>query len=115
MRAGTMRERVTIEKSIPIQDEAGEPIDNWVEIPDAPVVWASILPRSSGERFISGAEQVQAEISHTVRIRHREDIDSLMRLVWGSRHLYIQSIVDPDGRTAESVLLCREVVGKVEE
>lgn len=107
MQAGRLRERVAIQYATSVQDEVGQPIQTWHTLV---TVWASILPRASGERFLSGGAQVQAEITHTVRIRYRADVTVLMRIRWGTRTLYIESVVDPDGRTAEMVLMCREVV-----
>lgn len=112
MRAGMLRQRVTIQESTPTQNEVGEEIDNWS---DVATVWASILPKSSVERFLSGAVQVQAEITHGVRIRYRGDLTPMMRIVWENRYLYIETIVDPDGRGFESVVLCKEVQAEVPE
>jgi SPP1 family predicted phage head-tail adaptor len=110
MRAGTLRERVTIQASTPVQDGYGEPIDAWANLATNPTVWASVMPRASGERFIGGAEQLQATISHTVRIRYRTDVTVKMRLVWRTtRILLIQNVVDPDGRKADMILMCEEV------
>lgn len=107
MRAGTLRERITWQTFTVVQDEHGEPIETWV---DVATVWASVLGRASGERFISGAEQVMAAVSHTVRIRYRDDLTVQMRGIWrGNRYLYIENIIDPDGRKADLVLMCREV------
>lgn len=75
MRAGTLRERVTIQAATVSQDAYGEPIETWSNIGTNPTVWANVGSRASGERFISGAEQVQASVSHTVRIRYRAGCD----------------------------------------
>lgn len=109
MRAGTMRERLTIQQSTPAQDSYGEPIDSWANIATNPTVWGSVGSRASGERFISGGEQLQATVSHTVRIRYRADVTVKMRIQWRStRYLYIENVVDPDGRKADLVLMCSE-------
>lgn len=109
MRAGTLRERLTIQVNTPVQDSYGEPVESWASIGTNPTVWGSVLSRASGERFITGAEQLQATVSHTVRIRYRDDVTVKMRLQWRStRFLYIENIVDPDGRKADLILMCRE-------
>lgn len=109
MQAGRLRQRVTIQHATTIQDAYGEPIETWVNIPTNPNVWASVLGRASGERFISGGEQLQAEITNTVRIRYRSDLSVQMRIVWGSRHLLIENVIDPNGKRADLVLMCKEV------
>ena len=109
MQAGRLRKRVTIQYATTVQDAYGEPIETWVNIATNPTVWASILSKASGERFISGGEQLQSEITNTVRIRYRSDLSVQMRLVWGTKHLLIENIIDPDGKLAELVLMCKEV------
>src|SRR5688500_2618492 len=98
MRSGLLRERVTIQSATTVQDANGEPIPTWANLATNPTVWASVLSKASGERFISGGEQVQASVSHTVRIRYRSDVTVLMRLIWRTnRTLQIENVVDPDG------------------
>lgn len=106
MQAGRLREQVTIQQQSVSRDEYGAEVIAWA---DVATVWASVLPRASGERFVTGAVQVQAEISHAVRIRYRTGLTAKMRLLWESRYLYIETIADPEGRTRELVLMCREV------
>lgn len=62
MRAGSLRERVTIQAATTVQDAYGEPIETWANLATNPTVWANVGSRASGERFISGAEQVQASV-----------------------------------------------------
>lgn len=110
MRAGTLRERVTIQAATVTQDSYGEPIETWANLATNPTVWANVGSRASGERFISGAEQVQASVSHTVRIRYRADVTVLMRLIWRTnRTLQIENVIDSDGRKADLILMCSEV------
>lgn len=109
MRAGTLRERVTIQSFTVIQDEYGEPIETWANLATVPTVWANVASRAAGERFISGAEQVQSQITHTVRIRYRDDVTVQMRLVWGVSLLQIENVIDPNGRKSDLVLMCKEV------
>ena len=107
MQAGKLRERVTIQEEVVTRDSFGAEVNPWV---DAAAVWASVRPGASGERFISAADQVQATITHTVRIRYRSGLSPKQRLHWDGKYLGIQSVVDPDGRKRELVLLCLEIV-----
>ena len=79
MRSGTLRERVTIQAATVSPDSYGEPIKTWANLATNPTVWASVGSRASGERFISGGEQLMANVSHTVRIRYRIDVMVKMR------------------------------------
>lgn len=105
MQAGRLRELVTIQQQSVTRDEYGAEVIAWV---DVATVWASVLPKASGERFISGAAQELAKISHTVRVRYRSGITPKMRLAWGSRLLYVETLTDPNGRRRELVLMCEE-------
>lgn len=102
-----MRELVTIQQEVVTRDSFGAEVNPWT---DVATVWGSVRPGSSGERFISAADQVQATITHTVRIRYRAGLNPKQRLCWDGRFLGIQSVVDPDGRKRELVLLCLEIV-----
>lgn len=109
MRAGTLDERITWQYATEVQDAYGEPIKTWVDVPTDPTTWSNVQSRAAGERFISGGEQVLATVSHTVRIRYRTDLTVQMRGVWRtSRYLYVENVVDPDGRKSDLVLMCRE-------
>jgi SPP1 family predicted phage head-tail adaptor len=109
MRAGTLDERITWQSFTVAADSLGEPIKTWANLATTPTVWANVQSKAAGERYISGGEQVQAAVSHTVRIRYRTDLTVQMRGIWRSdRHLYIENVIDPDGRKSELVLMCRE-------
>lgn len=109
MRAGSMHEQITWQSATVSQDSHGQPIETWGSVPSDATVWADIQSAGAGERFISGAEQRQSEITHKVRIRYRTDLTVQMRGLWGSRYLYIENVLDPDGRKAELLVMCREV------
>lgn len=109
MRSGQLRHKVTIEAFTSTQDEYGEPIETWAPLADTPRVWAQIQSKAMGERFISGGEQVQAEVSHTVTIRYRTDITVHMRILDRARYLQIENVVDVTGMERELTLMCSEV------
>lgn len=107
MQAGKLRERVTIQQEVVTRDSFGAEVNPWV---DVATVWASVRPGSSGERFLTAADQMQATITHTVRMRWRDGLGPKLRLLWEGKLLGIQSVVDPDGRKRELVVLCLEIV-----
>ena len=111
MQAGKLRQRLTLQTTAPAQDAHGQPIDSWSTLA---TVWAEIVPTRGYERFVSGAEQQQAVLTHRVRIRFRDDVTSLMRGLWETRILDIEEIKDPNGRRSDLVLMCREVMEEEE-
>lgn len=109
MRIGPLRHRVTIQSFTVSQDSYGEEIKTWANLASVPTVWADVQVAPAGERFLGAAEQVQATVSLKVRIRYRTDVTVQMRLVEGSRYLYIENVYDPTGQYRELILMCREV------
>lgn len=108
MLIGKLRQRITWQSATVSQDAYGEPIKTWANLGTNPTVWADIQAQPSGERFVSGGEQVQSVMRHKVKIRYRTDLTVQMRGVWGSRYLYIENVNDPDGRKALLLVTCRE-------
>lgn len=109
MRAGTLDERITWQTFTVVQDSYGEPIKTWANVATNPTNWANVQSKAAGERYLSGAEQVMATVSHTVRIRYRTDLTVQMRGIWRTnRYLYIENVIDPDGRKTDLILMCRE-------
>jgi SPP1 family predicted phage head-tail adaptor len=105
MQSGKLRDRITLQRQMVTYDEYGAEVISWSSIA---TLWASVLPGSVGERFVAGAVQELSKITHTIRIRYRADITPKMRFVWGTRNLYINTIVDPTGRRAELLISCEE-------
>lgn len=113
MQAGRLRQRVRIEKNVPVQDSYGEPIAGWSAVV---TVWAEVRMTGGRERFVPGADQEVAAVSHRVKMRVREDVvlsPKTHRLVFGTRVLDIEAVVDPDGRGREVLCYCSERVGDV--
>lgn len=109
MLIGKMRHRVTIQSFTVSQDAHGEEIKTWANLATNPTVWADVQVAPTGERFIGGADQVLAAVSLKVKIRYRSDVTVQMRLVEGSRYLYVENVYDPTGQYRELILMCREV------
>lgn len=106
MRAGRLRRRVTIQSQSTSRDAAGQPVDTWT---DVATVWAAVED-VQGREIIRGGGAVTAHVTTTVRMRHRTDIDTGMRIVDGSRILLVAAPpIDLDGRRREIEVLCQEV------
>jgi SPP1 family predicted phage head-tail adaptor len=104
MQAGKLRHRVTIQQAVEAHNAYGETIRTWSTVA---TVYASVEPIRGREFF--DAEQVQSEISQRVRMRYRSGIKPTMRLLYGSRLLQIQAVIDVEERHREIHLMCREM------
>jgi SPP1 family predicted phage head-tail adaptor len=105
MQAGKLRHRVTIQTATQSQDAYGEADRTWS---DADTVWASVSPASSRE-LVQG-RQVQAETTHTIRMRYHEDAAPTARLKFGSRTFNIVRVHNIDERNIELEIEAAEIV-----
>ena len=105
MRAGPLRQRVTIQDKSVSQNTYGEEVITWV---DEAIVWAAVEPLR-GREFLEG-KQITAEVSTRIRIRHRSGIVPEMRVVFGSVIYDIHSIIHIEERKREIHLMCQEIL-----
>jgi SPP1 family predicted phage head-tail adaptor len=103
MRAGTMIDRVTLQRWTPDNDPKWGPTPGWSDIAE---LWANVTPVSGTEK--PDGAGVQTTITHRVRMRYREDITPKDRLVYRSRVLDLLSVIDVDGQRAELAIEARE-------
>lgn len=108
MRAGRMRERVTIQQETITPDGMKGGAKSWSAIATDPEVWAAIEPTRGGERLV--AMQLQDSVSHDVTIRWRADVTAKHRLLWGAVALNIRAVL-PDPRRRHLTLYCEQGVG----
>lgn len=104
MDIGQLRHRITVQGYIETKDRMG---GGQREYYDKFSCWASIEPKS-GDRLYQ-AMAVKQDLTHTIRIRYREDVSIHDRVKYGNRFFYIESMV-PDALKTELVLECSEVV-----
>ena len=105
MKAGQLRQRVTIKDKSVAQNTYGEEVITWV---DVVTVWAEVEPLR-GREFMEG-KQITAEVSTKIRIRYRSGITPEMRAVYGSIVYDIQSIIHIEEREREIHLMCQEII-----
>jgi len=103
--AGRRDKRVTIQTPSVVSDDLGQAINTWGTLA---TVWAAVKPLTGDQRL--AAQQVDATASHTVTILYRADVTPKMRVLYGSRILEIQAVMDPDERHEQLELACAEVV-----
>lgn len=93
MDAGKLRQRMILERRTETADGCGGMTIGWVEEAQ---IWAALEPVS-----VQVAQEAQQQVetaSHQVTIRYRSDVASGWRFVFGTRHLVIVDISDPDER-----------------
>lgn len=109
MRIGALRHPITIQQRSTTQDGRGQEIGTLSNIATNPTVWADVRPATGQERFVAGAEQFQATLTHRIITRYRSDLTNEMVVIWEGKQLDIESIQDPSGKRQYTQLLCREV------
>lgn len=106
MRAGQLRERVTIQQKVVTQNAFGEEVIVWTTFA---ATWADVEPLT-GREFIEQARR-EAEISYKVTIRYRTGVVPYMRLLWDTKVMRIVAAM-PDGIKRQITLMCSEVVSE---
>lgn len=103
IRAGTLRKLVTIQTITRADDGAGGFTETWT---DTATVRAAVAPLEGREQL----EAMQTGLRQPVRVRmrYRAGVTTAQRLVYEGRTLEIQSVVDPEERHRELVLLATE-------
>lgn len=105
VRAGRLRERVTIEQATAgTPDAKGARTDSWAEFATR---YARIVPLQGRELYT--ARQVYAEASHRVEMRRLDAVTPKMRAVFGTRVFDIED-VQQDERKRETYLIVTESV-----
>ena len=105
MKAGPLRQRVTIQEKSASQNTYGEEVITWT---DLATVWAAVEPLT-GREFLEG-KQITAEVSTRIRIRYRSGITPEMRVEFGSIVYDIHSIIHLEEREREIHLICQEIL-----
>jgi head-tail adaptor len=101
--AGTLRERVTIERRLGNRDAQGGAIGSYAYEGAA---WAAFTPLASAD--LSEANSLSARPRWQVTMRKREGIDMRTRLVWRGRFLGVRGIISDPRDPAKMVLTCEE-------
>lgn len=103
MRAGIIRNRITLQKPVHTRNALQELVTTYA---DFITVWASI-DWGSGRRFLEAA-QLNAEVQGVIRIRYREGIKPEWRIKYDDRYFEIVSIANIQERGREIQLNCKE-------
>jgi SPP1 family predicted phage head-tail adaptor len=102
MRAGELRERITLQSNTSTRDGFGAEVPHWSTVA---TVWAKVVATSGNEQIATGASVVTT--IYTITLRERDDIDQSMRVLYDGLPLDIKAIVGGED-TGEMVLDCRQ-------
>ena len=107
MKAGTLRHWLTFEKPpvSPTRDTTGAEVEAWEPVVS---VWGSIEPLV-GREYVA-AQQVNAELSHRIRVRYHPDFTPTMRILYGTREFNIISLLNREERNVELEIYATEKV-----
>lgn len=106
MQAGQLKHVIDIQVALNSRDSYGASTQEWVTFLGG--IRASVEPLSGKEFF--AAKQVNAEITHSIKIRYRTGIKPSMRVKYGTRYFDIKSVVDIKEERKEMHLMCTEVI-----
>jgi len=102
IRAGDLRERVTVQIASGTTNALGETVLAWS---NSSAVWASVEGVSAREALAAG--QQDTTITHKVRLRYLPGLTQQMRFAWRGRTLEIVSLLE-HGNRSEHEAICQE-------
>jgi head-tail adaptor len=102
--AGTLRERVLIERPISLRNDMGLQQPGWEQVCRclASVVLESVGPESE-------AQALSAMPKYKVTIRNRDGIALDQRVTWGNRKLMVRQLLDDPRDKDRITMRCEEV------
>lgn len=107
MRPGQLRHRIEIQALTVTPGSMGEPTETWAT---SATIWGAVYPLKGKEWFESKGKAIRAEVTHRVHIRYMPGITPKHRVKFGSRIFRIESVLNPEERNRELILMCCEEV-----
>jgi SPP1 family predicted phage head-tail adaptor len=106
MKAGDLRDRVTIQQQNRSSNGQGGYTVAWADVSDTPEVWANVIG-------LTGDEAIEAAVERSsnrwrVTIRARTDVTGAHRLVWNGINLDVKSVMPLPSAPREGTLLICE-------
>jgi|CXWL01.1.fsa_nt_gi SPP1 family predicted phage head-tail adaptor len=105
MRPGHFRHRINIEAQQETRDDHGGIARAWIA---QATRRASVKPLTGREFF--SAQAVNSDVTHEIRMRYYDGLNTSHRLIHDGRTFHIKSVISVDERNRETVVLCAEVV-----
>lgn len=103
MKIGDLRQRILFQSIVETPDDAHGHTITWK---DEVVTWAKVEPVSGTESYF--AHQLRNVISHKIKIRYRTDISVEMRIVFETRIMKIESIINIEEKGRVMIIGCEE-------
>ena len=103
MRSSELRNRVTLQSPIELEDGMGGVTASWK---DEGRVWAAIWPVSAAETVRQGQQAVMG--SYRVRMRYHSTLATDWRIKHGDIYYSINGIVNPNMKNEILDLVCKE-------
>lgn len=103
VRAGSLRDRLTLERPQYSPDGAGGRVETWVSVAS---VWGQVIAKSGSESVDAG--RFSGSVSHEVTLRYRDDVKPTMRLVYGAKIFEIIGVLNQTNRKDWLTCLCVE-------
>lgn len=101
---GAMRHRIVLERKTPAGDGAGGLTQTWTPFA---TVWARVEGKHDRERL--DAQKIETKQRFEIVLRHRGDIGTDDRIIFGELTLNILSIADLSGLGKHLHILCETV------
>ena len=105
MEFGKLRELIDIEECSEATRTSGDVTETWSQVDQ---VYAEFMD-SRGREFVN-ARQLNAELTHVLRLRYDSTLTPQHRITWDSRVFNILSVRDVNERTHEMRVDCKEAV-----
>mgnify|MGYP002148603296 FL=1 len=105
MKAGQLRELISIEQKSVTRSSIGEEQVSWIPVLSGVHARVRAL---SGREFFAG-QQMQDSVDYQVTIRYRAGLARDMRIAWRGQHLDIVSILPGESRDV-LILMCQSGV-----
>lgn len=94
LRAGTLRDRITIQRRTGGKDGWGSPLpEGWEEVAK---LWANVRHLSGSAAIKAGADV--SVVRASIRIRRRSDVDAGMRVLFGTQVYEIEAVLPGEAR-----------------
>ena len=103
MKAGKLRNLITIQSRDSGEDAAGQPLQTWTDVAS---VWADILGANGMQTIKAPLDGVEIN-SYSFRIRYREDINAGMRVVSNGQHFDVKQVRLDMARKEWADLICQ--------
>ena len=104
--ASRLRHLMVLQQPVNTPDGGGGVTRSWSDVAG---VWAEIAPLSGNERLEH--MRLESHVTHRIRLRWRDDITPIMRVVFGTRIFAIRAVTEQDGKRRSLELIVEEGAG----